>query len=111
MEQGRVIANVIYTTEDHLGSSRINTDKTGAVISRHDYMPFGEKITSVTTSQRTSAGGYAADTVRKQFTEYENDVESALDFEIVSKVVELRFSTFVCDPCYRRFSKPVIKMA
>ena len=64
-------AKVSYLTSDHLGSPRINTDANGAVISRHDYQPFGEEI------QRAS---YGADTVRKQFTSYERDNETDLDF-------------------------------
>ncbi|MEZ5423983.1 MAG: hypothetical protein R2682_12955 [Pyrinomonadaceae bacterium] len=32
---------------DHLGSPRVNTDATGAVIARHDYLPFGEEINGV----------------------------------------------------------------
>jgi RHS repeat-associated protein len=68
---------VSYLTTDHLGSPRINTNENGAVISRHDYHPFGEEITS---SQRALGIGYAADNVRKQFTGYERDNESDLDF-------------------------------
>ncbi len=37
-------AKVNYLTADHLGSPRINTDATGAVIARHDHLPFGEEI-------------------------------------------------------------------
>ncbi|MBK7510694.1 MAG: RHS repeat-associated core domain-containing protein [Chloracidobacterium sp.] len=70
-------AKVAYLTADHLGSPRINTDVTGAVTSRHDYHPFGEEIA---TAQRTTALGYSGDTVRKQFTAYERDIESSLDF-------------------------------
>ncbi|MBK9438859.1 MAG: hypothetical protein IPN51_12925 [Chloracidobacterium sp.] len=70
-------ARVAYLTADHLGSPRINTDVTGAVTSRHDYHPFGEEMA---TTQRTSGLGYAADTVRKQFTGYERDSETELDF-------------------------------
>lgn len=62
---------VSYLTEDHLGSPRINTDKNGNVISRHDYHPFGEEIARAT---------YGADDVRKKFTGYERDFESSLDF-------------------------------
>lgn len=62
---------VSYLTSDHLGSPRINTDQNGAVTARHDYQPFGEEIS------RTS---YGADDVRKQFTSYERDTESDLDF-------------------------------
>lgn len=60
-------AKTVYTTNDHLGSPRINTDGTGQVISRHDYHPFGEEIA------RT---GYGSDTIRKQFTGCERDNES-----------------------------------
>jgi len=67
---------VSYTTADHLGSPRINTDANGSVTARHDYHPFGEEIY---TSQRTQALGYTADTIRKQFTGYERDSETDLD--------------------------------
>ena len=64
-------AKTVYPTNDHLGSPRINTDGTRQVISRHDYHPFGEEIA------RT---GYGSDTIRKQFTGYERDNETGLDF-------------------------------
>jgi RHS repeat-associated protein len=64
-------AKVSYLTNDHLGSPRINTDKNGNITARHDYQPFGEEI------QRAS---YGNDEVRKQFTSYERDDESDLDF-------------------------------
>lgn len=64
-------------TNDHLGSPRINTNESGAVISRHDYHPFGEEVTG---GSRTSELGYVADDNRKQFTGYERDDESGLDF-------------------------------
>jgi len=51
---------VAYLTNDHLGSPRINTNENGAVVSRHDYRPYGEETTERTHSQ------YAADTIRKQ---------------------------------------------
>jgi RHS repeat-associated protein len=70
-------AKVAYLTNDHLGSPRINTDRDGNVTSRHDYHPFGEEIL---TSQRTTGLNYVNDTVRKQFTGYERDNESELDF-------------------------------
>jgi len=65
---------VAYLTNDHLGSPRINTNALGAVISRHDYRPYGEEITERTHVQ------YAPDTIRKQFTSYERDDEVDLDF-------------------------------
>ncbi len=75
-------AKVNYMTDDHLGSPRINTDSTGAVISRHDYLPFGEEI-GVGVGGRDASQGYGApqsDGVRQQFTGYERDTETDLDF-------------------------------
>ncbi len=72
-------AKVAYLTTDHLGSPRINTDATGRVSARHDYHPFGEEII---TSQRASHGEYTPDSIRKQFTGYERDYESDLDYAI-----------------------------
>lgn len=68
---------VSYLTNDHLGSPRVNTDQNGAVISRHDYQPFGEESTG---GARNAALGYAGDDNRRQFTGYERDDESGLDF-------------------------------
>lgn len=63
-------AKVSYLTSDNLGTPRINTDANGLTISGHDYMPFGEEVNR----------GYVGDGVRKQFTSYERDIESELDF-------------------------------
>jgi len=70
-------AKVAYLTNDHLGSPRINTDRDGNVTARHDYHPFGEEIT---TTQRTGHSDYTPDSIRKQFTGYERDNETDLDF-------------------------------
>lgn len=70
------VPEVGYLTSDMLGSPRINTNPSGGVISRHDYQPFGEEIS---TPQRT-ANGYGSDEVRKKFTGYERDDETGLDF-------------------------------
>lgn len=59
------------TPKDHLGSPRITTDELGQVVSRRDFMPFGEEI------YRT---GYGIDSVRQKFTGYERDNETKLDF-------------------------------
>jgi RHS repeat-associated protein len=60
-----------YLTEDHLGSPRVVTNQAGAVISRHDYMAFGEEI------YRQS---YNNDSLRDKYTGYEKDFESDLDY-------------------------------
>ena len=85
-------AKIAYLTNDHLGSPRINTDLNANVTARHDYHPFGDEIES---SNRFPGIGYAADTVRKQFTGYERDLESGLDFAQARMFVSQlgRFST------------------
>ena len=69
-----------YLTQDHLGSPRIITNQSGAVVSRHDYRAFGEEVYAG-TANRTNAQGYGqADGIRQQYTGYERDYESGLDF-------------------------------
>ncbi|CAN5446156.1 hypothetical protein BH10ACI1_BH10ACI1_08560 [soil metagenome] len=68
---------VSYLMNDHLGSPRIITNENGAVTSRRDFQPFGEEISS---AQRTTTLGYAADNIREKFATYERDTETDLDF-------------------------------
>ena len=70
-------AKTSYLTSDNLGTPRISSDQTGAVISRHDYQPFGEEAV---TAQRVSRSDYQGDAVRNQFTSYQKDAETDLDF-------------------------------
>ena len=75
-------AKVQWLVSDHLGTPRLILDQTGslATLKRHDYLPFGEEISSG-TGGRTSAMGYVAgDGVRQQFTKQERDVETGLDY-------------------------------
>jgi RHS repeat-associated protein len=62
---------VSYLTSDTLGSPRIITNASGAVVSRHDYMAFGEEI---------SRQNYGTDAIRQKYTGYEKDTETDLDF-------------------------------
>lgn len=70
-------AKVSYLTNDSLGSPRIDTDAYGYVSARDDYFPFGEKAVS---SQRIGHIEYSNDNLRKEFTGYEHDSETDLDF-------------------------------
>ena len=64
---------------DALGSVRMVTDQSGAVVSRHDYYPFGGEI--VATVNGRDALGYTPDpTMRQRFTGKERDDESGLDY-------------------------------
>jgi RHS repeat-associated protein len=72
--------SVSYLTTDALGSPRIITDQSGKVISRHDYMPFGEEVMAGTGGRMTTQGYAGNDGVKQQFTGYERDSESGLDY-------------------------------
>ena len=70
-------------TTDHLGSPRIATDGIGTVISRHDYLAFGDEVTETlgNVGGRTPQQGYGEeDEIRQGYTGYEDDKESGLEF-------------------------------
>jgi hypothetical protein len=66
-----------YLTADHLDTPRVITSQQQDVISRHDYMPFGEEI-KAGTDGRTATQKYVddADGVRQKFTQKERDAET-----------------------------------
>jgi RHS repeat-associated protein len=70
-----------YATGDQLGSLRVITTSSGSVVSRHDYMPFGEEL-GASVGGRTTGMGFSGsgDNNRKKFTGYERDTETGLDF-------------------------------
>lgn len=71
---------ISYLTTDDLGSPRVVTDEFGQVVARHDYLPYGEEVMAG-FGGRTTAQGYGGDDgVRQQFTGYERDDESGLDY-------------------------------
>ena len=70
-------AKISYLTSDHLGSPRIITDGLGKVIARHDYAAFGDESFTV---QRTQTVGYKPDNIRQDYTGYQKDDESGLEF-------------------------------
>ncbi|MCC7307097.1 MAG: RHS repeat-associated core domain-containing protein [Acidobacteria bacterium] len=71
---------VNYTATDPLGSPRVITNKQGEVVSRRDFMPFGEEI-APDAAYRTAALKYGiSDGVRQKFTGYQRDEETDLDF-------------------------------
>ncbi len=72
-----------YIMKDHLGSTRVVTDGAGSVVTRLDYMAFGEELTSKVgnINGRSESQGYRGNgSVRKLYTGYERDEESGLDF-------------------------------
>ena len=74
-------STIEWIVTDQLGTPRMIADKTGNLtgISRHDYLPFGEELYAG-SGGRTAGQGYGDDNVRQQFTGYERDNETGLDF-------------------------------
>ncbi len=74
-----------YLTPDHLGSTRVVTAEDQSVLSRHDYLPFGEEIGAGLGNRDQASGvsGYTAsrtDGPAQKFTGKERDNESQLDY-------------------------------
>jgi len=86
--------NVEYLTADSLGSTRLVTGTgtaNGGVISRHDYLPFGQELTAdmggrnavfgyPTTSSFSADGVTHTDSITQEFTGKERDAETGLDY-------------------------------
>jgi len=73
-----------YVTWDHLGSTRMLTDNTGANnanLRRYDYLPFGQEIPSGVDG-RTAGMGYTStpDVTNPKFTGEYRDPETTLDW-------------------------------
>jgi RHS repeat-associated protein len=69
-----------YLTGDNLGTPRVITNSSAGVVSRHDFMPFGEEL-GATVGGRTTGMGYSVtDGLRQKFTQKERDIETGLDF-------------------------------
>jgi RHS repeat-associated protein len=68
---------ISYLTNDHLGSPRVVTDGLGKVIARHDYSAFGDETFTI---QRTQSLNYKPDTIRQDYTGYQKDDESGLEY-------------------------------
>jgi RHS repeat-associated protein len=69
-----------YLTEDYLGSVRLVTDSAGNVISRHDFLPFGEEVPQGQAGRSASLVFGDSDNVTQRFTAKERDAESGLDY-------------------------------
>ena len=67
--QGTPAVTVEYYHTDVLGSVRVVTNAQGQVLSRHDFMPFGEEVAPGTPPTQT-----------RRFTAKERDAETGLDY-------------------------------
>ncbi|MBK7708310.1 MAG: RHS repeat-associated core domain-containing protein [Acidobacteria bacterium] len=74
--------NTSYVATDTLLSVRLVTDRSGNVVSRRDFKPFGEDLAADQTFRKTTDNYSTAtqDKVRQRFTGYQKDIETGLDF-------------------------------
>ncbi len=71
-----------FLTADHLGSTRLVTDRDQNVKTRHDYLPYGEEI-DPSYGNRSAIAGYTSSLIdgpSQKFTAKERDNESGLDY-------------------------------
>ncbi|MGH7428855.1 MAG: RHS repeat domain-containing protein, partial [Candidatus Methylomirabilaceae bacterium] len=69
-----------YINTDHLGSTRLVTNPSGDVESRHDYLPFGKEIPASLGGRSSVAGYTAAENILQRFTGKEVDPETGLQY-------------------------------
>ncbi|OFV97450.1 MAG: hypothetical protein A3H94_02965 [Acidobacteria bacterium RIFCSPLOWO2_02_FULL_60_20] len=73
-------AGTQYITTDHLGSTRVITDSSKAVVECKDYLPFGDEIIASSSNGRNGIACYGTHLARQKFTGKERDSESRLDY-------------------------------
>jgi RHS repeat-associated protein len=71
------VSGTQYLTADHLGSTRLVTNASGAAVACHDYLPFGEEIQASLGARPNCYSG--SDGVAEKFTGKERDAETNLD--------------------------------
>jgi len=72
---------------DHLGSTRMLTDSTGAAARRYDYLPFGQELLADSAARTTGLGYVSApDDSNPKFTGEVRDAETALDWLAIRAV-------------------------
>jgi len=70
-----------YVTTDQLGSTRVVTSGSGAVLERRDYLPFGEDLLATAANGRVGVTGYGGNAgISQKFTGKERDAETGLDY-------------------------------
>ncbi len=78
-------ANLKYVLTDLQGSARVLMDNSGAIVARHDYLPFGEEIFAGTGLRTASQKYSVTDKVRQRFAMTERDEATGLDHTLFRK--------------------------
>ena len=67
-----------YLMSDHQGSPRVVTNGSGTVVSRHDYLPFGEELNAGVGLRNSNQGYGGADAARQKYAGMESDDGSGM---------------------------------
>jgi RHS repeat-associated protein len=87
-----------YAFDDQQGSPRVITNASGAVVSRHDYAPFGEEI-PYDVGMRSGTPGYGQpDGVRQKYAGMENDDATGMSHTLWRKYDNLSARWTAPDP-------------
>jgi RHS repeat-associated protein len=95
-----------YLTTDTLGTPRVITDTTGAVKSRHDYLPFGEEIGNSIGGRSADQQYGSDDGVHQKFTHKERDGEIGLDYFGARYYSSARGRFTSTDPVFGQINRP-----
>src|SRR5713226_8988308 len=68
-----------YLTSDHVGSPRVITNGSGGVVSRHDYLPFGEELSAGVGLRNSNQGYGGVDAARQKYAGMESDDATGMD--------------------------------
>ncbi len=68
-----------YLTYDHLGSVRLVTDQNANIVSRHDFLPFGEEIPAGYAGRWSQFG--ASDKINQRFTGQDRETENIVSVD------------------------------
>jgi hypothetical protein len=66
-------AKVGFVTSNYQGSTSVVTDNAGSLVSRHDYLPFGEELGASVGSRTATQGFSQSDNVRQKYAGMETD--------------------------------------
>jgi len=73
------IGGTQYLFSDHQGSPRVTINSAGTVVSRHDYLPFGEELNAGIGVRTTNQGYSGGDNARQKYAGMETDDATGMD--------------------------------
>lgn len=106
---GTLYRETYWLVGDQLGTPRMVVGRTGSLagVKRHDYLPFGEELYAGMGGRTATQGYGVVDNVRQQFTGYEHDQETNLDYAQARYYASPQGRFVSVDPLYFQFMMAV----